>query len=115
MASPTVQIIDELVSRPGEGPQVFADYMERYAPDAKARGMTLDRVMVSPPVWMEDQPNTILIIWSVSGAEGWWGMRLAATASPDTAEFWSWIGPRLLDRKRRFAAAPEDVETLCHG
>lgn len=115
MASPPVQIIDELVARPGEGRQVLDDYMTHYAPGAKARGMTLDRVMVSPPVWMNDQPNTIVAIWSVAGADGWWGMRLAATVTPGVAEFWSLIGPRLIDRKRRFAAAPDDVEALCNG
>ncbi len=73
-----VQIIDDLVARPGEGKALLDAYMADYAPGARARGMVLDRVLVSPPLWMDDQPNTLTIVWNVEGAAGWWGMRLAA-------------------------------------
>ena len=115
MTSPAIFIIDELVARPGEGRGLLDHYMARHAPGAKARGMALERVLVSPPVWMDDQPNTLTFVWSVVGVEGWWGMRLAASADPEVAAFWDAAGDRLLSRKRSFAAAPEDVEALCRG
>ena len=112
MTSPAVFVIDELVARPGEGERVISNYLDRYAPGAKARGMTLERVLVSPPVWLDDQPNTISILWRVDGAGGWWGMRVAAGADPDVAAFWDAAEARLLSRRRSFAAAPEDIEAL---
>lgn len=115
MMQPDVHIIDELVARPGEGRRVLDDYMTRYAPGAKARGMVLDRVLVSPPVWMDDQPNTLTIVWTVAGAGGWWAMRLGASADPDVAAWWAEAGDRLMSRRRSFAAAPEQVEALCRG
>ena len=111
--SEPVYVMDELVARPGEGRRVLGDYLDRYAPGAKARGMTLEHVLVSPPVWMDDQSNTITIVWSVTGAEGWWGMRLAATMDPEVTAFWSSAEARLVSRKRSFAAAPEHVGPLC--
>ena len=112
MSAP-VYVVDELVARPGEGKAVLDDYLERYAPSAKARGMTLGQVLVSPPVWLDDQSNTITITWTVPGAEGWWGMRLAASADSGVEAFWDAADARLLSRKRSFAAAPDDVEALC--
>lgn len=110
-----VQIIDELVALPGQGKGLLDAYMADYAPGARARGMVLERVLVSPPLWMDDQPNTLTIIWNVEGAAGWWGMRLAAGADPGATAFWQAAADRLVSRARRFAAAPEDVETLCNG
>lgn len=110
-----VQIIDELVALPGQGKGLLAAYMADYAPGARARGMVLERVLVSPPLWMDDQPNTLTIIWNVEGAAGWWGMRLAAGADPGATAFWQATADRLVSRARRFAAAPGDVETLCNG
>ena len=115
MANPPVYVIDELVVRPGEGRAVLDHYLAHYAPGAKARGMALERVLVSPPVWMDDQSNTLTITWTVAGAEGWWGMRLAATADPEVAAFWEAAADRLVSRRRSFAAEAQDVEALCHA
>ena len=110
-----VQIIDALVALPGQGKGLLAAYRADYAPGARARGMVLERVLVSPPLWMDDQPNTLTIIWNVEGAAGWWGMRLAAGADPGATAFWQATADRLVSRARRVAAAPGDVETLCNG
>ena len=115
MAEPAVYIIDELVARPGEGRRLLDDYLNRYVPGGKERGMRLERVLVSPPVWMDDQPNTLTISWTVAGAAGWWGMRIASPADPEVKAFWDAAGDRLLSRKRSFAAAPDDVEALSGG
>jgi hypothetical protein len=112
MTSP-VYVVDELVARPGQGKRLLDEYLAHYAPGATARGMALEQVLVSPPVWMDDQPNTLTIIWTVAGAEGWWAMRLGASADPGVAAFWDGAGERLLSRRRSFAAAPEAVEALC--
>jgi len=112
---PRLYVLDELIAKPGEGLILLDAYMSDYSPGARARGMTLEHILVSPPLWMDDQPNTISITWSVAGAAGWWAMRLAAGADPGATAFWAAAGDRLLGRTRRFAAAPDDVESLCHG
>ncbi|QKS01415.1 hypothetical protein F9288_18640 [Sphingomonas sp. CL5.1] len=113
--APRVYVLDDLIAKPGEGRALLDAYMADYAPGARARGMTLEHVLVSPPLWMDDQPNTISITWSVAGAAGWWAMRHAAGADPGTTAFWEAVSDRLLGRARRFAAAPGDVEALGHG
>lgn len=114
-ATPKVYVVDELVAKPGDGRALLDAYMADYAPGARARGMTLEQVLVSPPLWADDQPNTLTITWSVAGAAGWWAMRLAAGADPGAVAFWKAAAERLVSRARRFAAAPDDVEALCHG
>ena len=36
-ARPLIQVIDEIVARPGEGKALLDDYLARYAPGARAR------------------------------------------------------------------------------
>lgn len=41
-ASATVYVIDQIVPQAGMAQRLLADYLARYAPGAKARGMTLE-------------------------------------------------------------------------
>lgn len=114
MADETIYVIDEMVAQPGMGRAVIAAYMERYAPGARARGMELDRVLVSPPLWLEDQPNTITISWILRSAAAWWQMTAAGRTDPDVAAWWNEADAMLISRRRSFAAADTDVEALCN-
>jgi len=107
-----VYVIDELVARPGEAQGLLQDYLERYAPGARARGMALDRVLVSPPLWLADGSNTLTITWTLAGVSQWWQMRAQAGAEPAVAAWWAAVDERVMSRQRRFMAAPEDVEGL---
>lgn len=113
MADETIYAIDEMVARPGMGRAVIEAYMARYAPGARARGMVLDRVLVSPPLWLEDQSNTITISWTLRGAAAWWQMTAMGRTDPSIAAWWAEADEMLVSRRRSFAAADADVEALC--
>lgn len=108
----TVYIIDEFVAAPGKGQELLAAYTDRYAPAAKARGMVLDRIIVSPPLWLDDASNRLTITWTVQGAGGWWGQAVQSRYDPGVAAFWPSVEPLLVSRNRHFGAAQADVEEI---
>ena len=112
-AAPMVHAIDEIVAKPGEGKALLCDYLTRYAPGARARGMTLEQVLVSPPMWLDDQPNTLVFRWSLAGAGAWWQMRFVGGNDPDVAIWWADVDARAVSRRRFFASDPADIERLC--
>ena len=57
-ATPKVYVVDELVAKPGDGRVLLDAYMADYAPGARARGMTLEQVLVSPPLWADELEHT---------------------------------------------------------
>ena len=105
----TVYIIDEFVAAPGKGQELLAAYKDRYMPAAHARGMVLERIIVSPPMWLEDGSNRLTISWTVEGAGGWWGQAIQSRYDPGVAEFWPSIAPLLVSRNRHFGAAEGDL------
>ena len=113
MTEPTVHIIDRVEVRPGHGREFVDAYLADYAPRARDRGLTLDRILVSPPVWMDDEPNVVTAIWSAAGPAGWWRAAIDARYDPESAGWWERMAPLVLTRTRSSAAAATDVEALC--
>lgn len=112
MSDHTIYLIDRVVLAPGSA-QLFIDaYMNEYAPDARRRGLTLDRILVSPPVWIEGEAGTVTITWTVSGPGQWWAAALAARHDRGPAQWWDSVSPMIIERTRSMAAAAEDVEEL---
>lgn len=112
-AAPMVHAIDEIVAKPGEGKALLGDYLARYAPGARARGMVLEQILVSPPMWLDDQSNTLVFRWSLAGAGAWWQMRFVGGNDPDVAAWWADVDARAVSRRRFFASDPADMERLC--
>ena len=110
----TIFIVDELVALPGQGQAVLAAYQARYVPGATARGMMLDRVIVSPPVWLDEASNRLLITWTVDGAGGWWGQAVQSRYDPAVEAFWAETTAMLVSRNRYFGSAAADVEEIAH-
>lgn len=113
MTDPTVHIIDRVTLRPGRGKEFVDAYLSGYVPRAQARGLTLDQLLVSPPVWMDDEPNVVTSIWSAAGPAGWWKAAIEARYDPESAGWWARMEPLVLERTRSSAAAATDVEALC--
>lgn len=113
MTDPTVHIIDRVEARPGCGREFVDAYLAEYVPRARARGLTLDRLLVSPPVWMDDEPTVITAIWSAAGPAGWWKAAIDARYDPESAGWWDRVAPFVRERTRSSAAAVTDVEALC--
>lgn len=111
----TVYVIDRVVTKPGQA-RVFVDrYLAEYAPGARSRGMTLERVLVSLPIWFDDRSNTVTVTWSLPGPQAWWQMTWRGRPDPTLGEWWSQISELVEERTRSVAAAADDVDILCEG
>lgn len=108
-----VFVIDRVVTRPGCGKTFVDRYMAEYAPGATSRGMTLREVLVSPPVWFDDQPNIVTITWALPSPQGWWEMTWKGRPDPALGQWWEAIGELVTERSRSVAATADDVEGLC--
>lgn len=113
MADGEVFVIDRVVTRPGCARRFVDTYLAEYAPGARERGMTLRNVLVSPPIWLDDDVNVITATWTLPGARAWWEMTWQGRSDPALGEWWSRIGVLVAERSRSFAAAADDVDGLC--
>jgi len=113
MADGAVFVIDRVVTRPGCAKTFIDTYLAEYVPGARARGMTLHDVLVSPPIWFDDQPNTVTITWSLPSAQAWWEMTWKGRPDPTLGPWWDGIGELVEERARSVAAAADDVDRLC--
>jgi hypothetical protein len=113
MASGQVFVIDRVITQPGCARRFVDTYLAEYAPGARTRGMTLRDVLVSPPIWSEEQANTITITWTLPDPQAWWQMTWQCRSDRALAEWWSRIGELVQERSRSFAAAADDVAGLC--
>ncbi|BBX46601.1 hypothetical protein GCM10009641_42460 [Mycobacterium cookii] len=113
MADGRVFVIDRVVTKAGCARQFVDAYLADYAPGARARGMTLRDVLVSPPIWSEDQVNTVTVIWTLPGPQAWWEMTWKGRPDPALGEWWSRISDLVDERTRSVAAATADVDVLC--
>jgi len=111
----TVYVIDRVVTKPGQAREFVDRYLAEYAPGARSRGMTLERVLVSPPIWFDDRSNTVTVTWSLPGPQAWWQMTWRGRPDPTLGEWWSQIGELVEERTRSVAAAADDVDILCEG
>ena len=108
-----IQAVDEIVAKPGEGKALLDDYLERYAPAARERGMVLEQILVSPPMWLDDQSNALTFRWSIADTAGWWQMRFVGGNDPAVAAWWAEVDARAVSRRRFFASEPGNIERLC--
>lgn len=113
MAEGEVFVIDRVVTRPGCARRFVDAYLAEYAPGARARGMTLRDILVSPPIWFDDDSNVITATWTLPSAQAWWQMTWKGRPDPALGEWWSRIGELVVERSRSFAAAADDVDGLC--
>lgn len=112
MADAEVFVIDRVVTRPGCARAFVDRYLDEYAPGARGRGMTLRDVLVSPPIWFIDQPNTVTITWTLPGPRAWWEMTWQGRPDPSLGQWWDGIAGLIVERTRNVAAAAADVDGL---
>ena len=113
MADGEVLVIDRVTTRPGCARQFVDRYLSEYAPGARDRGMTLRDVLISPPIWFDDQPNTVTITWRLPSPQVWWEMTWKGRPDPTLGQWWDDIGGLIASRSRSVAAAAADVDGLC--
>lgn len=113
VADGEIFVIDRVLTQAGCARRFVDAYLADYAPGARKRGMTLRDVLVSPPIWSDDQANTITITWTLPDARAWWEMTWKGRSDPGLSEWWSRIGDLVQSRSRSFAADAADVDGLC--
>jgi hypothetical protein len=96
----TIYILDEIEPNPGGVEAYRSAYLADYAPAARARGMTLESVRLSPPVALAGGGNIISFLWSVPDVATFWAARLAGEA--DKAAWWARSAELAVSRTRRF-------------
>ncbi|MBD0861762.1 hypothetical protein IA539_11145 [Gordonia sp. zg691] len=109
----TIFIVDEVVLKAGAARDFVAAYLDEYAPAAQRRGLTLDRVIVTPPIWLDDDSNTVTATWSVPGTRAWWQTMIVARHDPSPSQWWADMAPLIVERSRSMAADVGDVDGLC--
>jgi hypothetical protein len=107
-----VYLVDQIIAKPGQGQALLRAYMERYVPGAQARGMRLEQRLVSPPLWLEEQSNTLLLVWSLQGAAGFWGMSFQGRQDPAVQDWWREAAPLIESRLRYVAGDVGDLAAL---
>jgi hypothetical protein len=109
----TVYLVDQVVVKPGQGEAFLNAYRERYVPGAQARGMRLEKTWVSPPMWLDDQSNTLLFIWSLQGAQGFWAMSFQGRQDPSLQQWWHEEAASMIESRQRYLASDVvDLTTL---
>ncbi|MCX8558281.1 Dabb family protein [Mycolicibacterium mucogenicum] len=104
-----VFVVDRVVAAPGCAQRFIDAYLAGYAPGARKRGMTLRDVLVSPPIWFDDQTNVVTITWTLRDAAAWWQMTWHGRSDPTLAQWWDSITELIVSRERSVAAAPENA------
>ncbi|MFE6923475.1 hypothetical protein ACFVAV_20795 [Nocardia sp. NPDC057663] len=112
MNTAKVYVIDTVVTKPGRARDFVDAYLREYAPGARERGMTLERIVVSPPVWFPDESNTVIATWALDGAEGWWEMTWRGRPDPAVRRWWAAVDELVVHRTRSTGAEAADVERL---
>jgi hypothetical protein len=113
LAGETIYVVDRIVARPGEGEELFRRYVDEYVPVAQGRGLTLEHRWVSPPVWLRGgQSNTLMFVWSVTGAGGYWAAEGQARADQGAGDWWRTIEPMCVSRTRAVMSEGADLASL---
>ncbi len=105
-----VHLVDQITVKPGQGPAFLQAYMERYVPGAQARGLHLEQRWVTPPLWLDEQSNTLIFIWSLLGAQGFWAMSVQGRQDPALEDWWWHQAQPMIESRQRFIAG--DVDSL---
>lgn len=113
MPDGAVYVIDRVITRPGCARDFVDSYLSGYVPGATQRGMTLEHVLVSPPIWFPHQSNTVTITWSLPSARAWWEMTWQGRPDPEVGQWWTDVDGLVLERSRTVAADAGDVDGMC--
>jgi hypothetical protein len=108
----SIYILDQVTPKPGRAQEFHKAYMEGYAPRAKARGMKLEFSWITPPMWLENNANTIYFVWSVKSLTDLWRAQMQSRLDMSLPDWWRGTEPMIEYRCRNFLAAVSDIEAL---
>jgi hypothetical protein len=96
-----VYILHELVVPAGNLGAVRALLDDKYVPNARARGAQLEFMCTTPPIELDDDPTTLMLLWSLPDAAAVWAMKRQGDPA-ELHELWGKIDELLVGRSRRF-------------
>lgn len=113
MTGTDIWIVDDILVRPGQGPAFLEVWQTDYLPAATERGMRLIHKMVEPAMWLDDEPNRLLIVWSVPHPGTVWSSKYVARMTPEVDRFWNETALNFIQsRSRSIMAEAEQLESL---
>lgn len=106
-------VIDRFVTKPGEGKEFLAWFMEKHAPFVEASALVHQRTLVFPPLWLKEESNTIDIIWEMQGSNMFWAAYSNMRNNyPDWVAFWQEAKSKVVSHDRMFYGDAEKVEAM---
>ncbi|NLG48008.1 hypothetical protein [Gordonia sp. (in: high G+C Gram-positive bacteria)] len=111
-AAHPIYLIDRIVVAPGAGEDFLRLYRDEYLPKAEARGIRVATILVHPPLWLDDESNTITAILTVDDVVGWWAAARAGRHDSALAAWWEGVAPLIVDRVREWAADGTELGAL---
>ena len=98
----SIYVLDELSVPPGRLKDVRSLMEAVYRPGAEERGLHLERICLTPPIPLDDEPTTMVLWWALEDAAAFWSMKRKSTADPEVAAFWRDVDRVVVARSRRF-------------
>jgi hypothetical protein len=105
-----IYVLDEMTVPPGRLREVRSLLGERYRRGAEARGLHLERICMTPPVELDDEPTTLLLWWTLADIPAFWAMKRSSVGDPGVAAFWREVDDLVVSRSRRFAAPLDEPD-----
>lgn len=99
-----VDVIDQLVVRPGCQRQVLDLIRSSYAPLAAERGLQLVRIFLTPPYDRPEAESEIIVTWQYPSLQQLWIARGPEETDPRLPLFWGSLEKLLIRRTRRLGA-----------
>ncbi|MCY1278226.1 hypothetical protein FXN65_05730 [Metapseudomonas lalkuanensis] len=93
-----IHILDEIPLAPARLAPVLEALDQLYLPACAARGLTLERRWVSPPVEIPGQVNTLWLLWQVADVWAYYAMR--SGAGEEVRAFWDQVESHGEGRRR---------------
>lgn len=107
--NPPIWVVDDITVRPGQGPTFLAAYLQNYAPLAQRCGLTLGMRLVEPAMWLDDEPNRILFLWSAPDPATVWQAKHTMRHDPAVHHWWQELAPPMIENRRRSTLAEPDA------
>ncbi len=100
-----IYMVDEITLKPGKLRQFNDAFAKEYLPKAKERGLKLVGSWIAPPMEMQGESNTLIVMWGIEGLDGFWKQRKGSSQDPLVRGWWEKMSPAIAGRTRRFLEA----------
>lgn len=97
-----IYMLEEVTVKPGRLREYLAAYQREYVPGARARGLELVGTWVTPPLELDGESNTVVVLWSMADVDAFWTARKGAAQDANVHAWWQKAAAYQVSRSRRF-------------